>query len=81
MLNKKVDKSAYSVASRKLIHNNKFYNRRSFKNLESPGRKFALLFKRISDILASLVLLIVLGFPMIIIAFLIRSESTGPVFF
>jgi lipopolysaccharide/colanic/teichoic acid biosynthesis glycosyltransferase len=38
-------------------------------------------FKRVMDIAVSLVMLVVLAIPMLIIAVLIKTDSTGPVFF
>ena len=44
-------------------------------------RRVELILKRIFDILASLVLLLILALPMIIIAIWIKLDSEGPVFF
>lgn len=43
--------------------------------------KAGLLFKRIFDVIASLLLIILLGIPMIVIAIMIKCDSKGPVFF
>ena len=43
--------------------------------------KAGLFFKRIFDIFASLILIILLGIPMIVIAIIIKCDSKGPVFF
>jgi len=43
--------------------------------------KAGLFFKRVFDIFASLILIILLGIPMLIIAVMIKSDSKGPVFF
>ena len=40
-----------------------------------------LFFKRVFDVIASLVLILILGIPMIIIAIMIKCDSKGPVFF
>jgi len=80
VLNKQIGNSTYSVAGRKLI-SNKANDIRSLENLESLNIKLDFLFKRISDIIVSLILLIVSDFPTIAIALLIKSDSSGPVFF
>ena len=43
--------------------------------------KAGLFFKRIFDIFASLILIILLGIPMLVIAIIIKCDSKGPVFF
>lgn len=43
--------------------------------------KAGLFFKRMLDIFASLILIILLGIPMIVIAIMIKCDSKGPVFF
>ena len=43
--------------------------------------KAGLFFKRVFDIFASLILIILLGIPMIVIAVIIKCDSKGPVFF
>ncbi len=43
--------------------------------------KAGLFFKRVFDIFASLILIILLGIPMLIIAVMIKCDSKGPVFF
>ena len=43
--------------------------------------KAGLFFKRVFDIFASLILIILLGIPMLIIAIMIKCDSKGPVFF
>ncbi len=43
--------------------------------------KTGLFFKRMLDIFASLILIVLLGIPMIVIAIMIKCDSKGPVFF
>ena len=43
--------------------------------------KTGLFFKRMLDIFASLILIVLLGIPMILIAIMIKCDSKGPVFF
>ena len=43
--------------------------------------KAGLFFKRVFDVIASLILIILLGIPMLIIAVMIKCDSKGPVFF
>ena len=43
--------------------------------------KTGLFFKRMLDIFASLLLIVLLGIPMIVIAIMIKCDSKGPVFF
>ncbi len=43
--------------------------------------KAGLFFKRVLDVFASLILIILLGIPMIVIAVMIKCDSKGPVFF
>ena len=43
--------------------------------------KAGLFFKRMLDIFASLILIVLLGIPMIVIAIMIKCDSKGPVFF
>ncbi|WP_051688368.1 sugar transferase [Butyrivibrio sp. AE2032] len=43
--------------------------------------KAGLFFKRVFDVIASLLLIILLGIPMLIIAIIIKCDSKGPVFF
>ena len=43
--------------------------------------KAGLFFKRVFDVIASLILIILLGIPMLIIAIMIKCDSKGPVFF
>lgn len=43
--------------------------------------KAGLFFKRVFDVFASLILIILLGIPMLIIAVMIKCDSKGPVFF
>lgn len=43
--------------------------------------RVALFFKRLTDIIASLILIILLGIPMLIIAIAVKCDSKGPVFF
>ena len=43
--------------------------------------KAGLFFKRVFDVFASLLLIIILGIPMIVIAMIIKCDSKGPVFF
>ncbi len=45
------------------------------------GKRDSLILKRVFDILAAIVLLLVLGVPMLIVALLIKLDSKGPVFF
>ena len=45
------------------------------------GKRFSLLLKRVFDFLAAIVLLIILAIPMLIIAVLIKKDSSGPVFY
>lgn len=44
-------------------------------------RKVSLFFKRAFDLVVSLILLVILAIPMLIIAILIKYDSTGPVFY
>ena len=44
-------------------------------------RRFQLGLKRIFDVFVSSILLIILAFPMIVIAVMIKSDSRGPVFY
>ncbi len=43
--------------------------------------KAGLFFKRVFDVIASLLLIILLGIPMLVIAIIIKCDSKGPVFF
>ena len=45
------------------------------------GKRVQLKFKRILDIILSLVLIVLLAIPMAVIAILIKNDSPGPVFF
>ena len=44
-------------------------------------KRFSLLIKRLFDLFASIVLLILLAVPMIVIAVWIKTDSEGPVFY
>ena len=44
-------------------------------------KKVDLLFKRFFDIIASIILLVILAIPMIVVAVLIKTDSSGPVLF
>lgn len=44
-------------------------------------KKLSLFFKRVFDIIVSLLLIIILAIPMLVIAIMIKKDSEGPVFF
>ena len=52
-----------------------------FSTEESPLNGYNIIIKRLFDITASLLLLIILSLPMLIIAMIIKTTSKGPVFY
>lgn len=44
-------------------------------------RKVSLIFKRVFDVIAASILLLILGIPMIVISIMIKLDSKGPVFY